>query len=69
MSIAGMAKEVLTFSVAAWLFGDELTLLNFVGLAITVGGKFSDNQACSSTATGNTSSIIHRYRALHVSQV
>ncbi len=38
MSIAGMAKEVATISVAAWLFGDELTPLNFVGLAITVGG-------------------------------
>lgn len=39
MSIAGMAKEVLTFSVAAWIFGDELAPLNFVGLAITVGGE------------------------------
>ena len=44
MSIAGMAKEVSTFSVAALLFGDEITPLNFVGLAITVGGKSRSNQ-------------------------
>ncbi|PAV18491.1 TPT-domain-containing [Pyrrhoderma noxium] len=38
MSIAGIAKEVSQISVSAWLFGDELTPLNFVGVAITVCG-------------------------------
>lgn len=40
MSIAGIAKEVSQISVSAWLFGDELTPLNFVGVAITVCGTF-----------------------------
>ncbi|KAL5485417.1 hypothetical protein ACEPAI_8059 [Sanghuangporus weigelae] len=38
MSIAGIAKEVSQISVSAWLFGDELTPLNFVGVAVTVCG-------------------------------
>ena len=40
MSIAGIAKEVTQISVSAWLFGDELTPLNIVGVAITVAGLF-----------------------------
>ncbi|EPQ57669.1 TPT-domain-containing protein [Gloeophyllum trabeum ATCC 11539] len=38
MSIAGIAKEVTTISISAWLFGDELTPLNITGVAITVCG-------------------------------
>jgi len=38
MSIAGIAKEVSTISVSAWLFGDELTPLNITGVAITICG-------------------------------
>jgi len=38
MSIAGIAKEITTFSVSHFVFGDELTLLNIIGLAITVCG-------------------------------
>ncbi|KAH7916521.1 triose-phosphate transporter family-domain-containing protein [Hygrophoropsis aurantiaca] len=38
MSIAGIAKEVTTISVSAWVFGDELTPLNITGVAITVCG-------------------------------
>jgi len=38
MSIAGIAKEVATISVSAFLFGDELTPLNITGVAVTVCG-------------------------------
>jgi solute carrier family 35, member C2 len=38
MSIAGIAKEVTTITISAWLFGDELTPLNITGVAITVCG-------------------------------
>ncbi|THH05351.1 hypothetical protein EW145_g4859 [Phellinidium pouzarii] len=38
MSIAGIAKEVTQISVSAWLFGDELSPLNVVGVAVTVCG-------------------------------
>lgn len=39
MSIAGIFKEVSTISISAWVFGDELTPLNIVGVAITVSGE------------------------------
>ncbi|PSR84406.1 hypothetical protein PHLCEN_2v5443 [Hermanssonia centrifuga] len=38
MSIAGIAKEVSTITLAAWFFGDELTPLNITGVAITTCG-------------------------------
>lgn len=38
MSIAGIAKEVCTITLAAWFFGDELTPLNITGVAITACG-------------------------------
>ncbi|KAF5351906.1 hypothetical protein D9756_007471 [Leucocoprinus leucothites] len=38
MSIAGIAKEVTTISISSWFFGDRLTPLNIVGVAITVCG-------------------------------
>ncbi|KAJ6593632.1 triose-phosphate transporter family-domain-containing protein [Mycena capillaripes] len=38
MSIAGIAKEVTTISISAAIFGDKLTPLNLVGVAITVCG-------------------------------
>ncbi|KAG2356363.1 TPT-domain-containing protein [Suillus spraguei] len=38
MSIAGIAKEVSTITVAAWFYGDELTPLNIVGVGITICG-------------------------------
>ncbi|KAJ6602199.1 triose-phosphate transporter family-domain-containing protein [Mycena sp. CBHHK59/15] len=38
MSIAGIAKEVTTISISAWIFGDNLTPLNIAGVAITVCG-------------------------------
>lgn len=38
MSIAGIAKEVSTITISAWLFGDELTPLNITGVAITICG-------------------------------
>lgn len=40
MSIAGIAKEVTTISISSWFFGDQLTPLNIVGVAITVCGEF-----------------------------
>jgi len=39
MSIAGIAKEVTTISISAWLFDDRLTPLNVVGVGITVSGS------------------------------
>ena len=42
MSIAGIFKEVTTIMVSAWVFGDELTPLNILGVGITfIGGSFS----------------------------
>jgi solute carrier family 35 protein C2 len=38
MSIAGIAKEVSTILASSWFFGDHLTLLNGVGVSITVCG-------------------------------
>jgi solute carrier family 35 protein C2 len=38
MSIAGIAKEVSTITISAWVFGDELTPLNITGVAITICG-------------------------------
>ncbi|KAJ7124982.1 triose-phosphate transporter family-domain-containing protein [Mycena epipterygia] len=38
MSIAGIAKEVTTISISAAIFGDNLTPLNIIGVAITVCG-------------------------------
>jgi uncharacterized membrane protein len=38
MSIAGIAKEVFTILISSWFFGDELTLLNALGVTITVCG-------------------------------
>ncbi|KAJ3497150.1 hypothetical protein NLJ89_g10390 [Agrocybe chaxingu] len=38
MSIAGIAKEVSTILVSTWAFGDRISLLNAVGVAITVSG-------------------------------
>lgn len=41
MSIAGIAKEVSTILISSWFFGDKLTLLNAVGVTITVCGMLS----------------------------
>lgn len=38
LSIAGIVKEVTTIMISAWVFGDELTGLNIVGVFITVSG-------------------------------
>ncbi|WVR05461.1 hypothetical protein IAU60_002477 [Kwoniella sp. DSM 27419] len=38
LSIAGIFKEVSTISVSAWVFGDQLTKLNIVGVVITICG-------------------------------
>ena len=40
MSISGIFKEVTTISVSAWVFGDELTPLNILGVGITFVGAF-----------------------------
>jgi solute carrier family 35 protein C2 len=41
LSIAGIFKEVSTISVSAWVFGDELTKLNILGVFVTICGKRS----------------------------
>ncbi|KAJ9101762.1 hypothetical protein QFC21_003101 [Naganishia friedmannii] len=38
LSIAGIFKEVSTITVSAWVFGDELTKLNVLGVVITIFG-------------------------------
>ncbi|WVW82903.1 hypothetical protein I302_104917 [Kwoniella bestiolae CBS 10118] len=38
LSIAGIFKEVSTISISAWVFGDQLTGLNIIGVVITVCG-------------------------------
>ena len=43
LSIAGIFKEVTTITVSAWVFGDQLTELNVLGVVITVSGRFSDS--------------------------
>lgn len=39
LSIAGIFKEVSTIIVSSWVFGDELTKLNMLGVLIAVGGE------------------------------
>ncbi|OCF55819.1 solute carrier family 35, member C2 [Kwoniella mangroviensis CBS 10435] len=38
LSIAGIFKEVSTISISSWVFGDQLTGLNIIGVVITVCG-------------------------------
>lgn len=38
LSVAGIFKEVTTISFSAWIFGDELTPINIVGVVVTVCG-------------------------------
>lgn len=38
LSIAGIFKEVSTITFAAWVFGDQLTELNIIGVVITISG-------------------------------
>jgi solute carrier family 35 protein C2 len=39
LSVAGVFKEVTTISIASWVFGDEITPIKFIGLAITMIGS------------------------------
>lgn len=38
LSVAGVFKEVTTISISAWVFGDQLSELNIVGVVIAVSG-------------------------------
>ncbi|XAO22695.1 hypothetical protein I312_101468 [Cryptococcus bacillisporus CA1280] len=38
LSIAGIFKEVSTISISAWVFGDQLTTFNIIGVVITITG-------------------------------
>lgn len=38
LSVAGIFKEVTTISFSAWIFGDELTPVNIIGVVVTVCG-------------------------------
>lgn len=42
LSIAGIFKEVSTIAISSWVFGDQLTKLNVVGVLITVIGELFD---------------------------
>jgi hypothetical protein len=48
MSIAGIFKEVTTITISAWVFGDELTSLNILGVGITSIGVFPGSATPSS---------------------
>jgi hypothetical protein len=39
LSIAGIFKEVSTITVSAWVFGDELTRLNILGVVVAICGR------------------------------
>lgn len=41
LSIAGIFKEVSTISISAWVFGDQLTTFNIIGVVITITGKYT----------------------------
>lgn len=65
MSIAGIAKEVTTISVSAWFFGDQLTPLNIVGVAITICGmhnSFPLPDAVSNIFPGIALFTHHKYQ-------
>jgi solute carrier family 35 protein C2 len=42
LSIAGIFKEVSTIAISSWVFGDQLTKLNEVGVLVTVIGESLD---------------------------
>ncbi|KAG8762801.1 Triose-phosphate Transporter, partial [Serendipita sp. 397] len=44
MSIAGIFKEVSTIVISAWVFGDHLTELNIIGVAITITGTLESSR-------------------------
>lgn len=48
LSIAGIFKEVSTITVSAWVFGDELTRLNILGVVVTICGTRTSPFAPSS---------------------
>ncbi|THH18176.1 hypothetical protein EW146_g2767 [Bondarzewia mesenterica] len=60
MSIAGIAKEVTTITISAWVFGDELTPLNITGVAITVCVCLT--MSFASRGAGISLFTYHKYR-------
>lgn len=73
MSIAGIFKEVTTITVSAWVFGDELTPLNILGVGITfIGSSDSTTTRLSPKVADDTQHAgiglytYHKYqKALH----
>jgi len=58
MSIAGIFKEVTTITVSAWVFGDELTPLNILGVGITfIGASYSTTAYLSPRVTDREADI------------
>jgi len=51
MSIAGIFKEVTTILLSTWVFHDDMSFINWIGLMITVCGK-------------NVPSHIHKFLSL-----
>lgn len=65
MSIAGIAKEVTTITLAAALFDDDLTPLNITGVAITAcGASFRSARTCEDTEPS-----LGRHCTVHLPQV
>ena len=64
LSIAGIFKEVSTISISAWVFGDQLTTFNIIGVVITITGEYFFTFAFESHPLTR-----HRYRLVLVPQV
>ena len=48
LSIAGIFKEVTTISFSLWVFGDQLTELNVIGVIITIFGESRPQEVSTS---------------------
>ena len=60
MSIAGIFKEVTTIMVSAWVFGDELTPLNILGVGITfIGASYRTTTYFSQRVADHDDDALH----------
>ena len=62
MSVAGICKEVTTISISAWVFGDQLTEINIIGVVITVCGRSANTLLASADVVGIATYSWHKYQ-------
>lgn len=60
LSIAGIFKEVMTISAAAVVFGDEMTPVNVVGLAVTIVAIAAYNYIKIKKMREEAQAVVHR---------